>query len=151
MHVNTRVRMCQHTAVWLRPALGHVEGNASWSSFIYKAVHKLLYHRGVRYCPCARSLSLAIALPVFYPLLCTLEKYAAQGLKHQFCLAHVLEKRTGKKTDVLLSHIPETSQPGILQFRFSGCFLFIKLKFSKSQRRNFLQNAIFYLAECAKC
>lgn len=48
MYVNTRVRTCQCTAVWLRPALCHVEGNASWSSFIHKAGHKLPYHRGVR-------------------------------------------------------------------------------------------------------
>lgn len=115
-------KVSRNIAVWLRPTLSHLERNASWSSSVYKAVYKPPpRNEGAALSLCTISLpsySLASLLPLtlHFGTVCTLR--AAQGLKGQLCLVHVLS-RTGKKTDGSLSNTPETSQPGILQFRFA--------------------------------
>lgn len=127
--MNTRVRTRQDTE--LRGSDQHwVTENAmppSWSSFVYKAVHKLPPRSGVAALSlCTSSLpsfSFARVLPLtsHFGTECSLR--AAQGLKHQLCLACVLPS-SGRKTDGSLSHTPETRQPGVLQFRFGwlvGC------------------------------
>lgn len=127
MHMNSRVRMCQaielcgsdqHWVAWNAMPPG-----AQWGCGPVPPPHLS---------PPSYSLGSLLLLTLHFGTVCSLR--AAQGLKHQFWLAHVLS-RTGKKTDGSLSCTPETSQPGILQFRFGlvvWFFFSIKLKISNS-------------------